>query len=217
MRLSVSLLLAAAINLSLFWAMLMMVSADWAGNRDSGYAQLVEFVRVKPRQDPPPEMRRRKPPPRKPPRRAPEKTIKVQGPRPRIKPHTPLPVPAHSLKLDLPLRAGTGPYLGPVLADPGDGLDVPLATGLIPIVQFPPQYPPAARMKRLKGFVEIEFTVTREGRVKNAKVIDSRPSGVFDRAALRAIRFWRFKPELKDGDPVAVRALQRIDFSLEQR
>ena len=68
-------------------------------------------------------------------------------------------------------------------------------------------------MKRIEGFVEIEFTVTREGRVKNAKVIDSRPPQVFERAALRGIRLWRFKPELKDGNPVAVRALQRIDFS----
>lgn len=217
MRLGFWLLLATAINVSLFWAMLRMVSAEWAGNSDSDYAQLVEFVRVKPRQDPPPEKRHRKPPPRKPPQRPPEKVMKVHSPKPRTKPHTPLPLPAHSLKLDLPLRGGTGPYLGPVLADPGGGLDVALATGLIPIVQFPPQYPPAARMKRLEGFVEIEFTVTREGRVKDARVIDSKPSEVFDRAALRAIRLWRFKPELKDGDPVAVRALQRIDFSLEQR
>ncbi len=76
-------------------------------------------------------------------------------------------------------------------------------------------YPPTARARRLQGYVEVEFTVNEEGGVQDIEVIGSEPAGAFDRAALRAIRRWKFEPHRVGGKAVAVRARQRVDFKLK--
>ena len=92
-------------------------------------------------------------------------------------------------------------------------------------LDFPPQavdrtsplYPPRARMKKTEGEVRLEFIVDIDGTVRNAEVTTSRPEGVFDAAALRAVRRWRFKPGVKGDQPVPVRVRQTLQFTLESR
>lgn len=60
-------------------------------------------------------------------------------------------------------------------------------------------YPEAARAQGLKGAVEVRYDVAADGRVLNAQVVSATSPGVFDEAALRAVRGWRFRPGRKKG------------------
>ncbi|HEX7341218.1 MAG TPA: energy transducer TonB [Rhodanobacteraceae bacterium] len=77
-----------------------------------------------------------------------------------------------------------------------------------------PDYPPAARRMRRQGWVIVQFTVGIDGRVSDAHVVDSQPHHVFDRAAVRAVSRWEYKPALRNGRPMPVVKQQRIVFTL---
>ena len=57
-----------------------------------------------------------------------------------------------------------------------------------------PAYPPDAFRSGTSGEVQIEFTVGTDGSVSSARVVRSTPPRVFDRAALAAVKRWRFQP-----------------------
>jgi protein TonB len=84
----------------------------------------------------------------------------------------------------------------------------------IPLLRLEPVYPRAAARAGKEGWVKVAFTITAEGGVVDASVVESSPRRVFDRSALRAIRKWRFQPRLVDGKPVKSRATQLIEFKL---
>jgi protein TonB len=75
-----------------------------------------------------------------------------------------------------------------------------------------PEFPESARRKGITGWVEVVFTVTPKGTVADAEVRSSSPEEVFDDAALRAVKQWRFEPATKDGQPVATRTMIRLKF-----
>ena len=60
-------------------------------------------------------------------------------------------------------------------------------------------YPEAARNQGLQGSVEVAYDVSAEGRVINAQIVSAEPSGVFEDAALSAVRSWRFRPGRRKG------------------
>ncbi|MEM1080118.1 MAG: energy transducer TonB [Pseudomonadota bacterium] len=80
------------------------------------------------------------------------------------------------------------------------------------ITRINPTYPNRAMAQKVSGSVTIEFTIHPDGRVYDPTVIDSRPEGVFDTHALNAVHQWTFIPATKNGQAVAVRATQTIDF-----
>jgi len=86
---------------------------------------------------------------------------------------------------------------------------------VVPLVRIQPQYPRDAAMNQIEGWVRVQFTITETGTVTNPRVIDAEPPRVFDRAALRAILRWKFKPRIIDGVAVARPATQQIDFTLD--
>ena len=53
-------------------------------------------------------------------------------------------------------------------------------------------YPVSAREAGVEGFVVVEYDVLADGSVSNARVVESEPAGVFDRAALATVSAWRF-------------------------
>src|SRR5579859_4470182 len=65
-------------------------------------------------------------------------------------------------------------------------------------------YPPSALEHKVEGAVEIGYTVTPKGTVADIKVLDSNPSGTFDKAATSAVARLRYKPVIEDGKPVSV-------------
>jgi periplasmic protein TonB len=64
-------------------------------------------------------------------------------------------------------------------------------------------YPEEAYRQKIEGVVRVEYDVTVDGTVENARVVESNPPGVFDAAALDAVRKWRFHPAVRNGKVVA--------------
>ena len=78
-----------------------------------------------------------------------------------------------------------------------------------------PVYPRAARDAGTSGWVDLEFIVRTDGSIGNARVVNSAPAEIFDRAALDAIAKWRFEPVVRDGKPIDQRTRLRLRFALE--
>lgn len=85
----------------------------------------------------------------------------------------------------------------------------------MPIVKVAAVYPQQAKKQGVEGYVLLEFTVQKSGRVVDPVVVSSEPPGVFDHAALSAVRKFKYKPRVEGGEPVEVAQVRnRIDFSL---
>ena len=85
----------------------------------------------------------------------------------------------------------------------------------LPIVRVAPVYPARALSRGLEGFVDLQFTVTTTGTVKDPIVLQS-TSSLFERAAIRAVLKFKYKPRVVDGVPVEVPGVKtRISFMLE--
>jgi len=76
----------------------------------------------------------------------------------------------------------------------------------------PPVYPPQALAAGVSGSVDLEFTVTPEGAVRDIEVQASEPHGVFDQAAVDSVSHSRYRPVERDGVAIAQRARIRLQF-----
>ena len=85
---------------------------------------------------------------------------------------------------------------------------------VIPLVRINPQYPRNELLAGVEGWVKVRFTVAPYGSVSSPKVIQSKPPRVFDTAALRAIKKWKFKPKVVNGIAVQQDGTQLIEFKL---
>ncbi len=198
-RLPIAVGLACVVTFGLFWSMqaLIGMSSELIEGRPS---PSIEFVRLK--RDRTPEEKKREPPKREKPEQQP-------------------PPP----EMNLAKNMNPGDAVGDIIPIGDSDMELEAATslgaggssdrGVVPLVQVMPEYPPRAQQQRIEGWVDIEFTISPVGTVGDARVIGSRPPIVFDRAALRAIRKWRYSPKIQDGVPVARRGQQaRIRFEL---
>lgn len=75
-------------------------------------------------------------------------------------------------------------------------------------------YPPQAIRARTQGWVELSFTITASGSVEDVEVVNANPRRIFDREAIRALSQWKFSPRIEGGKPVAAKARQRLEFTL---
>ena len=211
LRISLSLLLALIINVLLLFLIHTLVSTTRGAIDAVEEAHIVEFMRLEPQlkdretpQDKPEQKRGRKREPLPQPLQALTPSYERQQ-LPLLKPP----------RLDLDLRAtlSGGPYLG-------NFEPVPTLTDLDadePSLQIPPLYPPRAKRMGIEGKVTVEFTISTDGSVENAKIVDADPPKVFDQAVLRAIRRWKFSPRLVNKSPIERRARKQIVFKLERQ
>jgi TonB family protein len=81
--------------------------------------------------------------------------------------------------------------------------------------EVPPAYPREAERLRIKGWVDIEFTIARDGSTRDLVVRNAEPLGTFDQSALESVKRWRFEPVMKNGAAVEQRAAIRIRFELQ--
>lgn len=89
-----------------------------------------------------------------------------------------------------------------------------LAANLKRLRAPPPDYPQSALDRRIAGTVSLAFTVDVNGEPRDIHVVEATPPGVFDKAALAAVRHWRYAPTLINGAPVEVpvRTLMRFEL-----
>ena len=79
------------------------------------------------------------------------------------------------------------------------------------ITRVEPQYPELAREAGVSGTVKVQVLVGKDGRVKDACIVESIP--MLDAAAVAAVRQWVFKPALSNGRPVALWVVLPIRFA----
>ncbi len=72
----------------------------------------------------------------------------------------------------------------------------------MPFLRIQPEFPEQALARGIEGRVLIEFDVSEAGTVENARVVAFEPSPVFNAAALRAVRQWRYNPKIVNGRTV---------------
>jgi len=63
-----------------------------------------------------------------------------------------------------------------------------------------PEYPRGAERRGIEGSVTVSYAIDENGNVVDAVVVESTPSGVFDRAALAAVETWRYEPNVERTD-----------------
>jgi TonB family protein len=78
-----------------------------------------------------------------------------------------------------------------------------------------PEYPERALSQHLGGAVTVEFTVSVEGEPSDVHIVASEPAGTFDRAAMAAVKRWRYAPMIVNNVPVEVPARTTIRFNPE--
>jgi TonB family protein len=86
------------------------------------------------------------------------------------------------------------------------------AASLKRIKMTAPQYPESARKRGIEGWVELAFTVMPNGSVDDVEVRNASPADVFDDAAIRAVRQWKFEPVVRAGEKIQQRAMIRLKF-----
>jgi protein TonB len=88
---------------------------------------------------------------------------------------------------------------------------------VIPLVRIEPEYPMRAQSQGIEGWVLVQFTVTTAGTVRDARVVNSEPKGVFDEAAVKAVSRWKYSPKVQEGVAVERVGLQVIlSFKMEE-
>ncbi|MCF6287954.1 MAG: energy transducer TonB [Proteobacteria bacterium] len=101
-------------------------------------------------------------------------------------------------------------------------LDLSIGTGLsasdgeyLPIVKIAAQYPTRATSRGIEGYVTLSYTVTKQGTVIDPVVIDAQPANIFNKAAIKSVLRYKYKPRVVDGVPQAVHGVRtKINFKL---
>ncbi len=75
-----------------------------------------------------------------------------------------------------------------------------------------PVYPVLAKRGRVEGTVRLTATIDKEGRVDKLETVSGHP--ILEQAALEAVRKWRYKPTVLNGEPVEVVTTIDVVFKL---
>lgn len=201
LRLIAGIVIGLAITAALFWMMPYMIENTDRELDKTGSANLVDFVRLR-RQE---TIHRRELKPAKPP-----------------VPQAPPPLPS------APQFEGLNPSVETVAiaAAPaetdieisGAGFSLGVGEGdYLPIVKVAPIYPQRALMHGIEGYCVVQYTVTRQGTIRDPFVIEDQcTNAMFHRPSLQAALKFKYKPRVIDGQAVEVPGVQnKFTFVIE--
>jgi periplasmic protein TonB len=80
------------------------------------------------------------------------------------------------------------------------------------IKKIQPAYPPLARQARIQGSVLLQAEISKEGTIENLRLISGHP--MLAPAAIEAVKQWRYKPYILNGEPVEVETQITVNFTL---
>ena len=195
-RLSIAFLLALLLTAIVFWTLQSMVSVA-VDIGDFVTASRIEFTRM--RRDTETVTKRDE---------------KVQRDKPKVAPVLPrMSLAASGLSGDRVRMISPTVDMAGARLSLGAGSD----RDVIPLVRISPDYPQRALSRGIQGWVQVQFTITAAGTVKDPKVVDADPKNIFDDAALRAIARWRYNPKVQEGVAVERVGVQTIiRFEIEE-
>ena len=75
-----------------------------------------------------------------------------------------------------------------------------------------PPYPPIAKAARIQGTVVLQATISKSGTIENLHVLSGPP--MLQQSAMDAVRTWRYRPYLLNGEPVEVETQINVIFTL---
>ncbi len=76
-----------------------------------------------------------------------------------------------------------------------------------------PTYPPEAKKKKIQGTVVIDATVSKGGAIEDLHVVKT-PDPSLAESALKAVRTWRYRPYLLNGEPVEIETTINVTYNL---
>jgi periplasmic protein TonB len=86
-----------------------------------------------------------------------------------------------------------------------------VSQGLL-IKKVAPVYPPQALQMKIQGAVQLLATISKEGDITKVKTLSG--DGILARAAIEAVKQWKYKPYLLDSQPVEIQTQITVNFKL---
>jgi len=130
--------------------------------------------------------------------------------------------PEISMDLDIPSLDLSSSVSSMSISMPGiESMELPTAGNAgemmaMPLYRVQPRYPTKALRANKEGYVVLSFDINESGRVTNIQVVQAEPKRLFDREAKRALKKWKYKPMLVNGQAVSQLGQKiRLDFQLE--
>jgi len=80
------------------------------------------------------------------------------------------------------------------------------------VYRVQPTYPPLAKQARVQGAVELRAVISKEGTIENLMIVRGHP--MLSAAAIEAVRQWRYRPYLLNGEPIEVETEITVNFLL---
>jgi protein TonB len=199
-RYAIAGVLALSMTFLLLWGMQKLIAGGNEVMTDPAKGSVLDFIRLK--KDETMVKKERKP----------QKPAKPKEPPP--------PMNAPKMQQSNPnANAVKSTFAADIQTDMGLSGGLSLDTGdgdYLPIVKVAAIYPRRAQSRGIEGFVIVEFVVTKTGSVSNAMVVQAKPEGVFDRAALDAVAKFKYKPRVVDGIAMEVAGVQnKISFEID--
>lgn len=198
-RYGIAVVSGIAITLGLLWLMQFLIASGESALSKAPERFYLDFIRVKQQE----VTNLEEPKPEKPP--------KPEQPPPDIPPPSQDNVNpnAQALSVRAPSLTANTDIAGPGSLSYTDG-------EYLPIVRVAPIYPNRALSRGLEGYVDLSFTVTTAGTVRDPLVTYS-SSSLFESAAKKAVLKFKYKPRVVNGSPVDVPGVEtRIRFELEK-
>ena len=194
-RYGISLALGAIVTTVLFLIMQAVIASDEAKLDEGAKGKLLELVRLEDDEEIQTKQRKPKPPP--PPDEPPPDMPKPEFESSDVSQGMDI----GAVDVNVDLNVGGGGFSS-------DG-------EYLPIVKVAPVYPRRAQTRGIEGYVVLEFIVTKTGAVRNPFVVEAKPPGIFDRAAISAALKFKYKPKVVNGEPIDVAGVRnRITFEL---
>ncbi len=209
MRYLYALTAALGVSYLLFALMQYMITRESGSTKGVREYQVVDFIRMDKNLEVRQKERRKKvlPKPKTQPRIPKPTALRPQAPKPQAFKMT---MP----QMKMPISLAKDFSVGDASFGAGAGL---FDGNVIPLVRVPPRYPMRAKKLRLEGYVRLGFVIDEEGFVESVQVLESEPEGIFDKAAISAIKRWKFKAKTEAGKAMKQRASQMIEFKLDGR
>jgi periplasmic protein TonB len=137
---------------------------------------------------------------------------------------------------DGPQFGSSGPFIPGSPSGERDGLTNLFGSGTRPVLPAPPPtpsnrtirlshmsegnlirkvqpvYPALARSARIQGVVVLEATISKQGTIENLRLLSGHP--MLAPSAIDAVRQWRYRPYILNGEPVEVETQITVNFSL---